>query len=570
MFNLIPVAEQKMIENYILNFAIPNLSSEYTKNIRLHSSLEYILRYWSKNKEWLFESFGNQFVHTKEIRVEKPKSDLKGEFRNSCKLDSYYLSMLSKIDDLAEDTSELRRWVSGYCSARHNFDDFIDNKYTGPDVNYVINKKKVNINHGMKITKVIRKVSEALGIETENIDNFYTEVSRILNDKFLTGELCASIHPLDYMTMSDNESDWRSCMRWDEDGCYKQGTVEMMNSANVVVVYLKSKKDMQINDNEFWNNKKWRCLYIVDKDFIFSIKPYPYYNNDLLKLGAELIAEVMNKSLVDYQFDCSNGFVYDHDSNHGLDAPGGTIYEFQTGYMYNDIEEDTYTTHYVIFADRNPYGQSWGDREYEYSGESECMFCGNLTIDDEAELVCHDCADRYWHKCDYCETYVPIEVDLTQAGHMSICPHCVEHSFTYDKIVGDLIPKNGYYETCFCTPEQYENLIQLECVERDDPTLYMGIERHIIEEYTEDLINYLPMYRIHEFYDVSYRDRKCRINIRVCDQYNRRGYWYYLDVYDASKVDPRILEQGAMEDNYIKRLIQTSLKISKELNEDDN
>lgn len=572
MFNLIPVAEQKMIENYILNFAIPTLSPEYTKDIKLHSSLEYILRYWSKSKEWLFESFGNQFIHSKEIKIEKPNNNLRDEFRSNSKLDTYFLLMMSKLEEeeFVHDVS-LKQWVSSYCCARRNSEDFMDNKYTGPDVNCVINKKKVNIVKGMKMTKAIRKVSELIGIGTETIDNFCTEVSRILNDKYLTGELCASIHPLDYMTMSDNDSDWRSCMRWDDDGCYKQGTVEMMNSPNVVVVYLKSKNDMKIGENEYWNNKKWRCLYIVDKDFIFSIKPYPYYNNDLLKAGAELIAEVMNKNLVDYQFDTDNGFKFDYDCDGRLDAPGGEIYSFETDFMYNDIEEDTYTNHYVIFADRNPYGQYWGERDYCYSGASECMFCGELTINEEEDLVCYDCSHRHWHQCEWCNSYVPASVDLIRINQMEICPHCYENSFVYDDVLDQMVHRNGYYDTCICTQEEFEKLVGLDCVTDISNRGYTpSFKTYEAEDYPENFMDYFPMYRIHELYDVSYRHRLGRVNIRVHDEYNPRGYWYYLDIFDADKVSPKILKQGTTTNSHLEELIQKTVKHAKENAENDN
>ena len=99
-----------------------------------------------KNKEWLFESFGNQFIHSKEIKVTKPNNSLRDEFRTNRKLDTYYLLMMSNLEEeeFVHDVS-LKQWVSDYCCARRNICDFIENKYSGPDINCVINKKKVNI-----------------------------------------------------------------------------------------------------------------------------------------------------------------------------------------------------------------------------------------------------------------------------------------------------------------------------------------------------------------------------------------------------------------------------------------
>ena len=83
--------------------------------------------------------------------------------------------------------------------------------------------------------------------------------SQILNKKRLKGTLCLSIHPLDYITISDNNCDWDSCMTWTGDDCpgeYRLGTLEMMNSPSVVVAYLDSKEPYHpLDDGRAWSNK---------------------------------------------------------------------------------------------------------------------------------------------------------------------------------------------------------------------------------------------------------------------------------------------------------------------------
>ena len=64
--------------------------------------------------------------------------------------------------------------------------------------------------------------------------------SQIFNTNKMTGTLCLSIHPLDYATASDNDNGWSSCMSWRDDGCYRMGTVEMMNSPMVICAYFAS------------------------------------------------------------------------------------------------------------------------------------------------------------------------------------------------------------------------------------------------------------------------------------------------------------------------------------------
>ena len=105
--------------------------------------------------------------------------------------------------------------------------------------------------------------------------------------------------------MSDNNSNWQSCMNWQEEGCYRIGTVEMMNSNNVLCCYIEQGKtnwyfgghqtaeDGSI-DAYIWNDKKWRILTYITKDIIMSGKSYPYNNDDYSK---KIITEVRDLAL---------------------------------------------------------------------------------------------------------------------------------------------------------------------------------------------------------------------------------------------------------------------------------
>lgn len=92
-------------------------------------------------------------------------------------------------------------------------------------------------------------------MDDDEFEEFRICQSMCTNTTALEGKLCLSIHPLDYMTMSDNACDWSSCMSWQEDGCYRMGTVEMMNSPCVIVAYLESSHPMYFSREATWNSK---------------------------------------------------------------------------------------------------------------------------------------------------------------------------------------------------------------------------------------------------------------------------------------------------------------------------
>ena len=179
------------------------------------------------------------------------------------------------------------------------------------------------------------------------------EHSRILNDKAMNGTLCLSIHPMDYITMSDNDSNWSSCMSWTRGGGYRGGTVECMNSTNTLVAYLESEDNpCSFLNYADWNNKKWRCLFVVNPDVITSVKSYPYHNNDILDIVIKWLAELAKENWggeVD-----TNTIVTETDGVIYLKTELGTysrrkpyMYFETNGVMYNDFGCAT-NHHYVL------------------------------------------------------------------------------------------------------------------------------------------------------------------------------------------------------------------------------
>ena len=161
--------------------------------------------------------------------------------------------------------------------------------------------------------------------------------SRILNQKYMDGELCLSIHPLDYMTMSDNDNNWDSCMKWNGVGDYRCGTVECMNAPNVLIAYLHN-PDHPMNPFTFkdwkWNSKKWRELFIVNEEVISEVKGYCFQDESLTNTILMWIKELAEKNL---------GWTYDNDEINIQETipwenDADMCFRFYPGkYMYNDI-----------------------------------------------------------------------------------------------------------------------------------------------------------------------------------------------------------------------------------------
>ena len=142
------------------------------------------LKEWNKNKIKLFKAFGHNLLFLKRISIPKDTSP---------RQDLYTLSRLFLHKNL----------VKGYiCSLEttepYHFRDF-----------------KCTIKNGMKTIRTIQKVLKQLNILIWIcLSNGEIKLVLFKQRDEIQAKLVLSIHPIDFMTMSENNCNWRSCMSW--------------------------------------------------------------------------------------------------------------------------------------------------------------------------------------------------------------------------------------------------------------------------------------------------------------------------------------------------------------------
>ena len=291
------------------------------------------------------------------------------------------------------------------------------------------------------------------------------------------------------MTMSDNASDWSSCMSWMEQGCYHVGTVEMMNSNNVVCAYIESKtpfkfgrsnKPDHVGEEWTWNNKKWRQLFYVTKDIIVGGKSYPYANEDFTKEVIKILRELAQENLAwTYSFGpelykdmIHIGSLYRMDRNKSWVRTGKTFKHniiFDTKGMYNDMLNDQYREYWCV---RNKVKKT---KIISYSGKAPCACCMNSVIEETDDclyyddgaynerydgvrhILCRSCIDsRYCNWCGnesgYYKTY--------KLGENYYCSDC------WDKYIRKCPDCGKAFQV---SPEVRDNII----IKRDTNTIWL-------------------------------------------------------------------------------------------------
>lgn len=262
-------------------------------------------------------------------------------------------------------------------------------------------------------------------------EDFRIFCSQMTNQRKLEGTLCLSIHPIDYMTMSDNSNGWSSCMSWADHGDYRMGTVEMMNSPNVIVAYLTDSKEKYNFGELDWTSKKWRSLFIVDPTLLCNIKGYPYFNDSLNHEVLSWVKELCTQVGWNY---IDTPIEY-HDCDDYQDVYKRTGYylgkwEFWTDRMYNDFwYTHTFYPH-VDMGTEESFSLS-------YSGHTQCMWCGkdisneDMENTDESYLICEDCANAC--RCHHCGDIIS-SGDAILVGDDYYCPICYEDCIAYDAL----------------------------------------------------------------------------------------------------------------------------------------
>ena len=512
----------------------------YVHDLPTMNRLQYLLRFWEQNKtDYLYEWLGENLIVEKHISYMTPDAKMHTELSRALSrggaLDAFTRKFYKCLERIYPFWSNERGYLCDLISA----DNLISNTYRSwelPSEGFIFEygDNKVKLVEGAKTMRLLGKVAKLFDLE-KDFEEFRLEHSRILNKKKLEGTLCLSIHPMDYITMSDNASKWSSCMSWNSSGGYRRGTVEMMNSPMVIVAYLKSEnKEYNVIPNTHnWNDKHWRALIITSPTGIISVKGYPYDSIELSTMCVEWLRELAAAN-TNYKF------------NDVVSVPYETTFEYVDGNsyyvspetgeaMYNDFGCADHIGCFAVNAPELLDHSTWiSERPLLYaecySGESECMCCGNIESDiyfeEEGYLFCENCIDyrRDYVECRECGDEVH-EDEAYWIEDDAYCYGCLRRIAEYDVLTDQYEYKENIVKVYLARENDKPNLktdyyfnTHVYHVEDHNSILrrwdYTKIDNpHVIAKEDSDPIYYLNRedmtdkgYRLFELYTSEERD----------------------------------------------------------------
>lgn len=460
LLNTITHKEYEFLEKYREYYAWYDDPSSKCNTVPVRE----VLGEWARVKDDLYKMFSEQLTISKQFSYTKPNDELRSEMYDA-------VDQHSKLGRAGRNGWEFyksyKNWIKEtfpiHSSSRYRYyelepqqieedrvnrpiyhnlhllidvDTLVNNEYKGETFTIILpDGKPYTIREGCKPMRALAKIAESFKIP--KFEDFRICHSLVHNQKRIKGELTLSIHPLDYWTMSDNDCGWESCMNWRDCGGYRQGTVEMMNSPCVIVAYIAAKEPMHIDHNYEWNSKKWRQLFIVNKEVILGIKDYPYHNPELSDMIAQWIKELAEENLGwKYCTEKPEHFVQGVEVHNPKDIDKiGFKLVFCSNHMYTDVGALPYHPMYLgeeLTAESSAvHKYSNGNKvwEFNYSGASQCVSCGELDphLAEDSSLCCEKCEDII--RCCECGYALSRGEEYT-IGEYHLCEECWQNCTT--------------------------------------------------------------------------------------------------------------------------------------------
>ena len=308
-----------------------------------------------------------------------------------------------------------------------------------------------NISLGSKLSKSFKRFLN----NKETIRWVQDTASRYIQENKIEGYLYLSVHPIDFLTLSENNENWWSCQTLDGD--FRAGNLSYMVDKTTIVAYLSNGKQEEMRclpRGMKWYSKKWRMLIHTDRENnIYYNRQYPYESRDLLEKVHSMITQFIPVEMsmpLDYGFKVIQTQWGGGQLSYNQINAGGRIHDTRDtvdaeDYLgYSDlIQSSTYapiisvnTEKYQDYAnmcdDGKDVEEAFFNRVFKIKiGEKPiCPCCGTEYINRESSFLCEYCiaekeADEdFYLTCDSCYHRIYDEDEIYWMDGRPYCKSC--------------------------------------------------------------------------------------------------------------------------------------------------
>lgn len=415
---------------------------------------------WKDAKSRFIKAFGDKLIYEVPVKVHFSLDD--NEKKNR----------LNEFIDIVDSTFDNGRLAS---FLDDNVDSFFNNT-----VSVEYDRYGIKIPKGMKLIKAFKFFEE----DKNTLEIIQNRASQVIQEDKIEGTLCFSVHPLDFLSVSENTYNWRSCHALD--GEYRAGNLSYMVDSTTFICYLKGEDNINIPmfpDDVKWNSKKWRVLlYKSDtEDMIFAGRQYPFASQSGLERALSYLNHIFSDNPFNTFSPWKNYYILPEDTDFQIDNSylpikgkleklEDIVQDGKGALQFNDLlRSSTYLRPSYTQKEIGFFGRHQANNAkpfFSIGAEVFCLECEKNPITNAETMRCDDCELAFGYEendtyctCDCCGSRMLREEGtvVNDADYVCldcfrkecfVCNECDEIKYNseimYDKEYGDYTCKSCY------------------------------------------------------------------------------------------------------------------------------
>ena len=427
---------------------------KYSQHLEGEVNTDSLFKDWAENKKVLIDAWDGHLI--KELGKVTFHMSQEQQIKTVCNFMNHISSLCTNEDYSCIKEGALTSFI--FENRKNFFENVVKEEFV---------YHNIKVPKGMKIIRAFKYFCE----DKDILNEIQSIASMMIQNDKVSGILCMSVHPLDFLSVSENAHNWRSCHALD--GEYRAGNLNYMADSSTVICYLKSTHKAQLPnfpEDVKWNSKKWRMLLFFDNYYntMMAGRQYPFIENSLLLYIRKEVENMFSGKFSGWfdnyhEYDALKATIEDEDESNAYEIAyinryipvSGRLLRFnkfvkngEGTLQYNDLlYSSTYENPYYSFRLNYAFGGGYINSQYAYArGASipkivvgkkcKCLECGKEDIKMSESFLCPHCMIKEnqaddsddFTTCDICGARIYVDDTqemINQFGNtITVCPDC--------------------------------------------------------------------------------------------------------------------------------------------------
>lgn len=427
--------------NETIKQQVYDVLDEYDKNYS-HSSVDENLKSWESNKGWLLELLRHHSNWNEEALAVVFEVTHNREI-DKATVNSHKYDLGNLIEEIRLPDCERNKFMKALNAVAFTYTK------TLPGIETASLIKKycgVSCSVGQKNSRIINAICKKYGLDKHPEYNArFAKLADALNPLQVKRTALLSVHPADFLEMSNRKNSWSSCHCLNN-GEYHAGTLSYMNDACSIIFYT---VDDSVSEMFHTAPKRTRQIFCYNDGILLQSRLYPQTDDEETR---EMYRNIVQRTIADclkapnlWNLKRDQKEVDQRITTH-VDALHYRDYEYEC-YKANisllksaNVDEDDSIlvgdTAYCIdcsepISENNTlYCDACND-----DGYVSCNECYNRIHEDDAHFIegnyyCNACCSYCTH-CDGYTTGTTTEVQGRRGNSNEVCQSCLEENYYY-------------------------------------------------------------------------------------------------------------------------------------------